>query len=538
MSQPAEVAYPPAPQRLSQLLQGVPVHALQPTPGVDPLIHDVVFDSRMVTPGALFVALRGGYADGHAYLQQAFARGAVATLIEADAAHAAEPPPGCTHVLTTDTRAQLATIASQWFGHPSRLIDLVGVTGTDGKTSSSYLIARMLNDAGVLTGVIGTVDIRLADEIIASDTRQTTPESLDVQRHLALMVSRGAQVVVLETTSHALETHRVDGCAYDVAVVTNVTHEHLDFHGTVENYRRAKGGLLRRTAAHARHGGRGIVVLNGDDPGSVAIEADAGDCQRLHYSMQPITSVAADIRALDIVSTPEGSTCRLVTPAGEARLRINLPGRFNVANALAAVGAGTALGLPLDAIVRGIASLTHVPGRMQRVDAGQPFAVIVDYAHTPVSIEAILREARRLTTGRVLIVSGSAGERDIEKRGLQGAVCVTHADYAVFTSEDPRFEDPDAIVEAIAQGAEQAGGRRGVNFACIEDRTAALLHVFTRAAPGDVVILAGKGHERSIIYGDQKRPWDEGQVANDLLHTMQFDQSAATATSRKVGDQS
>lgn len=518
--------FPPAPQRLSQLLPGVPVHARQPQ--TDPLIHDVVFDSRQVTPGALFVALRGGYADGHAYLQQAFERGAVATLVEADAEHLPVPPPGCTHVLTTDTRAQLALIASQWFGHPSQRLDLIGVTGTDGKTSSSYLIARMLNEAGVLTGVIGTVDIRLADEVLASDTRQTTPESLDVQRHLALMVSRGAQAVVLETTSHALETHRVDGCAYDVAVVTNVTHEHLDFHGTVENYRHAKGGLLRRTAAHARHGGRGIVVLNADDPGSVAIERDAGDCQRLHYTMQPNTTVAADISARNVVSTPDGSTCRLVTRAGEADLRINLPGRFNVANALAAVGAGLALDLPLDAIVRGIASLTHVPGRMQRVNAGQPFAVIVDYAHTPVSIEAILREARQLTSGRILIVSGSAGERDIEKRALQGAVCVTHADYAVFTSEDPRFEDPDAIVEAIAQGAEQAGGRRGVNFVCIEDRTAALAHAFACATPGDVVILAGKGHERSIIYGDEKRPWDEGQVASDLLHAMQFAPPAST----------
>lgn len=499
--------------RLRDLTAGLQSCEVQGDDGTE--IRAIEFDSRLIVPGSLFVALRGGYTDGHLFLRQAHEAGAVAAVVEATASRAATD--GFAALVTTpDSRALLAQLATRFYREPSSAMTVVGVTGTDGKTTTSHFIEAMCRHAGRSTGLIGTVVVRIGADTNLHESRQTTPESLHIQRFLAEMRDHGVDLAVVEATSHGLELHRLDGCQFDIGVVTNVTHEHLDFHGSVENYRRAKGGLLRRVSAARAAGKLGIAVVNADDEGALSLLPDAGDSTVMLYSTGP--DFVADVSAEQIEPHPTGSRFVLRTLAGTHPAAINLPGAYNVANAVAAAAAGVALGLPLDVIAAGIGSLEAVPGRMETVDAGQPFAVIVDYAHTPDAIRSVLREARKLAAGRVMVVFGSAGERDRAKRQIQGAVAVTDADFAVFTSEDPRFEDPDAIIADIAAGAVGTGGRRGVDFDCIEDRRQAIAEVLERARPGDVVVLAGKGHERSMIYGSDKRPWDEPAVALELLH--------------------
>jgi UDP-N-acetylmuramoyl-L-alanyl-D-glutamate--2,6-diaminopimelate ligase len=503
--------------RLSDLLTGIDGCDVSGDRGID--ISQIEFDSRLVGPGSLFVALRGGYTDGHRFLQQALQRGAIAAVIESNATDA-ELTGYRAVVSTVDSRALLARLASNFYSAPSRAMTVVGVTGTDGKTTTSYFIEAMCRHAGRKTGMIGTVAVRIGADIDLHESRQTTPESLHIQHYLAQMRDHGVDLAVVEATSHGLELHRLDGCEFDIGVITNVTHEHLDFHGSIENYRHAKGGLLRRVASARRLGKLGIAVINTDDEGARSLEPDAAGCTILHYSTTG--AKAADVRAEQIVTHPAGATFVLQTPVGSCPATIHLPGAYNVANAIAAASAGVGLGLPLETIAEGIASLRAVPGRMETVSEGQPFAVIVDYAHTPDAIRSVLQEARKLATGRVLVVFGSAGERDVAKRAIQGAVAVTDADFAVFTSEDPRFEDPDAIIAQIAEGAVGAGGRRGVDFDCIEDRRQAIAVALDRAGAGDVVVLAGKGHEQSMIYGSEKRPWNEAAVARELLRQLGY----------------
>lgn len=482
-------------------------------------VAEIEYDSRLVQQGYLFAALKGGYADGHDYLRQAGERGATTALVNRgttkDTLHAFRAV-----IEVTDSRAALAPLSAAFYGFPSREMTVIGVTGTDGKTTTSHLIEAMCRANGRPTGMIGTVEVRIGDDFELHDLRQTTPESLLVQRLLARMRDRSVDTVILEATSHGLALHRLDACEFDIGVVTNITHEHLDFHGTVENYRAAKGILFQKVAEARARNKLGAVVVNIDDEGARSIQSYASGCRVFTCSLHP--DADADIFPVDLDSDPGGSSFTLVTPDGAARLRLQLPGRYNVANALAAAGAGAALGMSPEAIAKGIESLQFVPGRMESVDEGQPFGVIVDYAHTPEAIRSVLREARRVASGRVLVLFGSAGERDIEKRAAQGAVAVEHADYAIFTSEDPRFEDPEAIIAEIASGAEGAGGRSGVDFECIEDRQDAVTALLRAAEPGDVVVLAGKGHERSIIYGADKRPWHEAEAARRALRALGY----------------
>lgn len=481
-------------------------------------VTGISFDSRSVRPGELFVALRGGYTDGHHYLPAARAAGAVAVLVEPDTP--AELLTGYAAVVRQpNTRAVLAQVAACWFDEPSRDLTLIGVTGTDGKTSTCYLIESLLRENGISSGLISTVAIRtLGQPEQRPKVRQTTPESLDVQRYLAEMRDSGARAAVLETTSHGLAMHRVDGCRYDIGVVTNVTHEHLDFHGSLEGYRAAKAGLLRRVVEAGTHGKRGFCVLNLDDPGTRAI-APAGDgaCQ-LWYSASGNSRAAVWADAIE--HRAEGSRFQLHTPCGETRVKLRLAGSWNVANGLAAATVGHALDLGPEQIARGLEALIAAPGRMEPVDVGQPFTVLVDYAHTPDGLRAVLCEVRRLTRNRVLILIGSAGERDLAKRPMLGAAAQELSDFAIFTSDDPRFEDPEGIIAMIAAGAEAAGGRRGIDFECIEDRRAAIHDLLNHARPGDVVVLAGKGHEQSQIYGDTLCEWDEATVAREALGTL------------------
>lgn len=484
----------------AELIDGLPVSQLEGDAAL--AVSHVCYDSREAVPGSLFVALRGGYTDGHRYLEDARRRGALAALVETwdpalDAYTAAAQ--------VDDSRAALPIVSARHYDYPSESLGMVGITGTDGKTTTSYMVDAILRHSGLRTGLIGTVAVRIADEIVEHDTRQTTPESLEVQRLLAQMRFAAVDWAILEATSHGLALHRLDECGFDVGVVTNITHEHLEFHRTIAEYRRAKAMLLRKVAAGRRGRARG-VVLNADDEGARSVADAAGNAPTVWFSSSRAT---AEIRAADIEARADGTRFGLTTPRGSAEVSLQLIGRFNVDNALAAAGVGHLIGLGPAAIARGLESLAGVPGRLRRVDLGQPFTVLVDYAHTPDSLEKTLRLVRGLVSGPVVAVFGSAGERDRTKRPLQGAVSARLADFSIFTSEDPRFEDPDTIIAEIAAGAEATGAVDGHDYLQIEDRRLAIREALRRAQPGGAVVLAGKGHEQCMIYGAERRPWDE-----------------------------
>ncbi|CAN5682301.1 UDP-N-acetylmuramoyl-L-alanyl-D-glutamate--2,6-diaminopimelate ligase [soil metagenome] len=503
--------------RLSHMLAGL--HDVHVSGDDTVAIQSIVFDSRKVSAGSMFVALRGGYADGHDYLKVAQEAGAVAALVEPETPEEAVAGFKCV-VRATNTRGVLAPLVAAFYGKPSQALTVIGITGTDGKTTSSFYLHQMLERAGLSTGLISTVAVRVPGQPDRSSARQTTPESLDVQRALREMVDAGAQIAIIETTSHALETHRVDSCHFDIGVVTNITREHLDFHGSIENYRHAKGGLLRRVTQAQNAGKRGAVVLNADDPGCQSIASHADGAELLWFSVKNHSDAA--IRAENIVASPDSNTFTLIVKNARFPVCLPLPGAWNVANALAAAGAAYLSGCDPSSISGSIENLSPVPGRMEKIDLGQPFTVVVDYAHTPESLRSVLEEARRITNGRVLVAFGSAGERDLEKRFLQGAIAAQFADYSIFTSEDPRFEDPEQIIAQIATGATEHGAVRGVDFDCVEDRRTAVNELIGHAKSGDLVILAGKGHERSMIYGAENRPWDEAQTAREALQQMGF----------------
>lgn len=485
-------------------------------------IADVCFDSREALPGSLFVALPGGYTDGHNFLADARSRGAVAALVErvTDICYGFDA-----FAQIPDTRASLPLVATTFFQRPADSLGMIGITGTDGKTTTSYLVDALLRNAALRTGVIGTVSVRIGDEVVEHDMRQTTPESLEIQRLLARMRDRQVDWAVLEATSHGLALHRLDETPFDIGVVTNITHEHLEFHKTIEAYRRAKAMLLEKVDQSRGRAFPNGVVLNRDDEGARSIASFAGAAGVVWFSTKDAT---ADIRAESIIYRNDGTRFRLVTPAGASDVQLSLIGPFNVENALAAAGVAYWLGMSPDQIAMGLENLTGIPGRLLRVDEGQPFTLFVDYAHTPDSLEKTLRLVKRLSAGRLCAVFGSAGERDPTKRPLQGAVSAKLADFSIFTSEDPRFEDPEKIIREIAQGAEAAGAVEGRDFRCIEDRRAAIAAAIEWAKDGDAIVLAGKGHEHCIFYGAERMPWNEAEEAAKALHTSGFTASMPT----------
>ncbi|MFN8593943.1 MAG: UDP-N-acetylmuramoyl-L-alanyl-D-glutamate--2,6-diaminopimelate ligase [Thermomicrobiales bacterium] len=474
-------------------------------------ITGITYDSRAVKPGDLFAALRGADLDGHDFLAEAEARGAAALLVESPAESRSA------QIVVGNSRAALASVSAAFFGQPSREIGVIGVTGTDGKTTTSFLIDHLLRSAGMTTGLIGTVAVRIGDSEDLHATRQTTPESNDMQRYLRAMVEAGAEWATVEATSHGLAMHRLDHIQFQVGAVTNITHEHLDFHGTIDNYRRAKAMLLERVATAT-----GRVVLNLDDAGARAVAPYARGAEVTWYSGTGLPE--ADIQTHDVTTGAMGSTFELQLRDSErARVELPLIGDFNIANAVCAAGVALAAGLSLDAIARGLATAPAVPGRMALVNQGQPFSVVVDYAHTPESLGKVLRLLRGLhPDGRLIVVFGSAGERDVAKRPVQGRIAAELADVAVVTSEDPRGEDADAIIEQIAAGAVAAGSIRDESLFQRTDRRDAIALAIEIARPGDCVLLAGKGHEGSIIWGREKLPWNEAEIARELLAAAGF----------------
>jgi UDP-N-acetylmuramoyl-L-alanyl-D-glutamate--2,6-diaminopimelate ligase len=476
-------------------------------------IAALAYDSRKVVPGGLFVAVPGTHTDGRRFLVDAAQRGAVAALgPQIDTSDLPLP-----YIEVDDVRIALANLACAFYGYPAHQLCTIGVTGTDGKTTTCNLISALLDVAGKRDGLMTTANFKLCGQEWENATRQSTLEALEIQQFLRRMVDVDARYAVIEATSHGLELQRVRGCAFDIGVVTNITHEHLDFHGTIENYRRAKARLFEMLDP-VRDKGLGIqaiAILNRDDV-SYEILKPYCNVPILDYGFDK----AATVRAVDAQLDANSTRFRAILPGAEIDIETQLAGRFNASNCLAAIATAYSLGVKPADIARGLASVAGVTGRMERIDEGQPFTVIVDYAHTPDSLEKVLSILRPLTRGKLLAVFGSAGERDRQKRPIMGQIAAQMSDFIVITDEDPREEDREQILREIASGAESAGKDEGRDFLCIADRTQAIATAFARARSGDTVLLAGKGHEQSIIIGREKIPWDDRRVAREQLRML------------------
>ncbi len=476
----------PHPRRLADLLgRGL---AVSGDVG-DVQVSGCTLDSRAVRPGDLYAALPGARAHGADFAGQAVAAGATAVLT--DRAGADRVPPGVPVLLADDPRAVLGEVARWVHDDPAAGMLLLGVTGTNGKTTTAFLLEAGLRAAGHRTGLLGTVLTRIGDEQVASV--RTTPEAPDLQALLAVMRERGTTAVAMEVSSHALVLGRVDGVVLDVAGFTNLTQDHLDFHPTMAEYEAAKASLF--TPARSRRG-----VVNVDD---------AAGRRLVRTATVPLTTYGedADFTAHEVDLRPDGSSFRLRGPDVDVRASVRLPGAFNVANAVGALAQLVTAGVPVDAAVQGVADCPGVPGRMERVDA--PFLAVVDYAHTPDAVRLLLAAVRTVTPGRVIVVLGCGGDRDRAKRPLMGAAAAA-ADLAVLTSDNPRSEDPLAILAEMAAGAPGA---------VVEpDRRAAIAYAVGLAGPGDAVVVAGKGHERGQEAGGVVLPFDDREVLREAVH--------------------
>lgn len=490
---------------LKVLLASLPSYELQGTIDLDTPVPAIVTDSRQMVAGALFIAYRGRGVDSHRFLADVAQKGAVAAIVEIF-----QPDVPLPQIVVLDGRQAWGWLAAAWQNFPSRQLRVVGVTGTDGKTTTMNLIASVVEALELPYGMVTTIGARIGNREVDTGEHVTTPDAPIVQKFLREMVTEGVQVALLETTSHALAQHRVAGVAYDIAVVTNITHEHLDEHGSLAHYRAAKASLFAGLQAAPRKAGQPkVAVINGDDSSYDYLALLAAD---MHY-VYGINSPHATIRARDISFQRDGTTFTADTPIGPLAIRSSLLGRFNVYNMLAAIGAGLALGGELpevgNHIVAGIAALKVVKGRMEAIDEGQDFLAIVDFAHTPVSLENALTTAREMTDGRLIAVFGSAGLRDRAKRGMMGQISARLADLTVITAEDPRTEQVEEICAEIAQGAEAGGAVRDKSYVIIYDRAEAIAWAVQQAHSGDVVIACGKGHEPSMCYGTTEYPWSE-----------------------------
>jgi UDP-N-acetylmuramyl-tripeptide synthetase len=460
-------------------------------------VNAVTYDSRKAGPGSLFVAVRGTSLDGNQFVEAARKKGASAVASELS------PRAGIPWLQVKDAREALATLSAEVLGRPADALRLVGVTGTNGKTTTTYLIDAALRAAGHRTGVVGTVQYRVGEKL--AEAARTTPESSDLQALFREMADAGCDHAVLEVSSHSLELKRVHGCAFQVAVFTNLTRDHLDFHGDMERYFQAKRRLFD---TYLRPDGHALINLD-DDRAAELIAASRGQVWTYSLNGGP-----ADFQARDIRLALDATRFRAHTPQGEFDVRTPLVGRFNVENVLAALGAALALGLDAQTALRGITSVAGVPGRLERVQAGQDFTVVVDYAHTDDALKNLLETVRELKPRRLITVFGCGGDRDRTKRPLMGAVAARLSDVVVVTSDNPRSEPPETILEEIQKGMN--GGRRAERHAIV-DRREAIVRALEMAGPGDAVVIAGKGHETYQVLRDRTIPFDDRQVAREVL---------------------
>jgi UDP-N-acetylmuramoyl-L-alanyl-D-glutamate--2,6-diaminopimelate ligase len=499
---------------LGDLATGIP--ATPDVSAADRPVKAVAYDSRRVAPGSVFVALKGQKADGGTFAVQALAKGALAVVAETAPPLDVQAP----WIVVSDARLALARLAVAFYRDPSRDLKVVGITGTNGKTTTAYLVSALFEAADVRCGMLGTIVYRTGGEERAAT--RTTPESVDVQQMLREMVTRGCGACAMEVSSHALSQRRVDGTRFAAGVFTNLTRDHLDFHGDMESYFAAKRRLFEMI------GPDGVAVVNLDDPRGAALAGLAG--RTLTYAVDR----PADIYASKLTHSLRGFAFLAATPAGAIQVRSQLVGRPNVYNVLASIGAGLACGLTVETIERGLAQLEGVPGRFQVVSGpGDDITVVVDYAHTDDALKNLLETARPLATARLITVFGAGGERDRTKRPLMGAVAARLSDLVIITSDNPRGEDPAEIIEEIKRGvavpaertrpAESREGQpkytppKATAHMAIVDRKLAVERAISLARPDDVVLIAGKGHEKYQVIGDREFPFDDVAVARQAL---------------------
>ncbi len=481
----------------------------------DLAIEGIAIDSRAVKPGYLFVAMKGSSFDGHDFITKAIENGAAAIVGEKDISGLKVP-----YIQVENTRQALTWIAASFYDFPARKLTVIGVTGTDGKTTTCNLIYKILSAAGIKAGLISTVNAVIGDEVLDTGFHVTTPDAHDVQHYLVRMVEAGLTHVVLETTSHGWAQHRVDACEFNIGVITNITHEHLDQHGSYENYRAAKGRLFTslETTLSKPQGNPRLAVLNRDDRSYEYLDSIT-KVKKISYGIE----ASANIRGDEIQYSPFGIQFTAVSNDLRVKIKSKLVGAYNVSNCLAAFTTTViGLGIKPEIAARGIESLEGVPGRMERIDLGQNFTAIVDFAHTPNALKVTLEAARALTPhsplplgeglgvrARVIAVFGSAGLRDKEKRRMMAETSIELADLTVLTAEDPRTESLEGILEEMATGARSKGGREGETFWRVADRGEAVKFALRLARPGDIVLSCGKGHEQSMCFGAIEYPWDD-----------------------------
>ncbi len=491
----------------------------------DTPINKIAFDTRKIEQNDLFLAFSGEYFDGHDYIDKAIERGAGAIVGEREITNLPVP-----YIQVENARQTLAHLAAAYYDYPARHLIMVGITGTDGKTTTANYLYQILRTAGLKVGMISTVNAIIGDDILDTGFHVTTPDALDTQRYLAQMRDANLTHVILETTSHGWAQYRVDACDFDIGIITNITHEHLDYHGSFEAYRTAKGRLFESLGGigDSKQGVPPLAILNRDD--------DSFDyLSRL--ARAPVLAYAVDtfaaIRAVDIRYLPNGIEFAVVgknprregsspyalqagrlkpSPQGdfEIKTKTTLVGSYNISNALAAFSAAVyGLGINLEIAAKGISALEAIPGRMEQIDLGQNFTVIVDFAHTPNALKSAIQSVREMTEGRVIALLGSAGLRDKEKRRLMAEISAEWADLTVLTAEDPRTESLGGILSQMARGAVDKGGTENETFWRVEDRGEAIVFALNLAHPSDIVLICGKGHEQSMCFGETEYAWDD-----------------------------
>ena len=487
------------------------VAALSPRQVIGPLdrvVESIAYDSRRVQRNGLFVALRGEKSDGHQFIDQAVEKGATVIVTEQEF-----QSPRATCVVVDNTRNALADLGAAFYQHPARRLKLAAVTGTNGKTTTTFLIKHICEKAGLRCGLLGTVRYEIADRVLPAV--RTTPESLDVYDLLAQMVNAGCKAAAMEVSSHALAQERVRGIEWDVAVFTNLTQDHLDFHGTMENYFEAKArrftGLVEQNSKT-----KPTAVINLDDPYGAKLADQLGKkVSVITYGV----GARADFRASNYHAEFAGTSYQLDARGKSYLVRVPLIGRFNVANSMAALAAASSMGISLREAILSLGRSPQVPGRLEAVPAKRQFQVFVDYAHTPDALLNVLKTARELSPRKLIVVFGCGGDRDKQKRPLMGRVADENADFSIITSDNPRKEDPEAII------AEAAKGFRSDHYEKITDRTQAVARAVELAQPRDIIIIAGKGHEAYQEFADHTVPFDDIQVARRALenHPLEFE---------------
>jgi UDP-N-acetylmuramoyl-L-alanyl-D-glutamate--2,6-diaminopimelate ligase len=499
--------------KLGELLRGVPAMAVGADPALE--ITSLAYDSRRVEPGTLFFAIRGEKADGHDFIAAARERGAVAIASERPA-----PAELATRWIQVATiRRALADAARRFYGRPDSQLQLLGITGTNGKTTTAFLIESVLRAAGIPAGLFGTIEYRLGERTLPAVN--TTPESLDLISYFSELVRAGVKAVVMEASSHALAQERLWGFEFSAAVFTNLTRDHLDYHKDFEHYFAAKRRLFDGLGAPPP----GLAVINANDSWALRL-LDAPNPHRITYGFNG----DAQVRPRHFTQDVCGLQATLLTPEGKLDIQSPLLGRANLANIMAAVATGVGLGLPPEKIQQGIANLHAVPGRFERIDEGQPFLVVVDYAHTDDALRNVLKTARELTRDRLIVVFGCGGDRDRTKRPLMGEVAGSLADFVVLTSDNPRSEDPIVIMNDALVGLQKTGKA----YVAEADREEAIRRAFTDARQGDVVIVAGKGHETYQILRDRTIPFDDREVARRVLRELGYSLEAAGSDQKKT----